>query len=296
MVRAALCRDGVEQMQADAELAVRGLGASSGWRPTALLLHGVAQALLGEADHGDESLSDAAETAESAGAIDIQIVALVERSLLAAASGREADAIALAAQARALVGEHRLEEHPFSAIAFAASARHALRRGDPARARAELASAHAHRPELTHALPWYSVQTSLELARLDLSLLDAPGAQAWVAGASEVLDRRPRLGVLGAQAEALRDEAARLADASDDRATILTAAELRLLPLLTTHLSFREIAERLHVTRNTVKTQAISVYRKLDASSRSEAIARAVELGLVDTTAESRSAEFILSG
>ncbi len=102
--------------------------------------------------------------------------------------------------------------------------------------------------------------------------------------------------MLGAQAEALRDEAARLADASGDRATILTTAELRLLPLLTTHLSFREIAERLHVTRNTVKTQAISVYRKLDASSRSEAIARAVELGLVDTTAESRSVEFILSG
>ncbi len=37
----------------------------------------------------------------------------------------------------------------------------------------------------------------------------------------------------------------------------LTAAELRLLPLLTTHLSFREIAERLFVSRNTVKTQAI---------------------------------------
>ncbi len=108
-----------------------GWASSSAWRPTALLLHGVAQALLGEADHGDESLSDAAETAESAGAIDIQIVALVERSLLAAASGREADATALAAQARALVGEHRLEEHPFSAIAFAASARDALRARRP---------------------------------------------------------------------------------------------------------------------------------------------------------------------
>jgi len=65
------------------------------------------------------------------------------------------------------------------------------------------------------------------------------------------------------------------------------AAELRLLPLLTTHLSFREIAERLYVSRNTVKSQAISVYRKLDASSRSEAIERAVALGLVDAPASS---------
>ena len=62
----------------------------------------------------------------------------------------------------------------------------------------------------------------------------------------------------------------------------LTRAELRLLPLLSTHLSFREIGERLFVSRNTIKTQAISVYRKLGVSSRSDAIARAAELGLVD--------------
>ena len=64
-------------------------------------------------------------------------------------------------------------------------------------------------------------------------------------------------------------------------ASTLTAAELRLLPLLTTHLSFREIAERLFVSRNTVKTQAISVYRKLDASTREDAVARARELKLI---------------
>jgi LuxR family maltose regulon positive regulatory protein len=61
----------------------------------------------------------------------------------------------------------------------------------------------------------------------------------------------------------------------------LTTAELRLLPLLATHLSFREIGNRLFVSRNTVKTQAISVYRKLGVSSRSEAIERATEIGLL---------------
>jgi LuxR family maltose regulon positive regulatory protein len=53
------------------------------------------------------------------------------------------------------------------------------------------------------------------------------------------------------------------------------------LPLLVTHLSFREIAEQLYVSRNTVKTQAISVYRKLGVSSRADAIGRASTLGLV---------------
>ena len=63
---------------------------------------------------------------------------------------------------------------------------------------------------------------------------------------------------------------------SNGVASSLTGAELRLLPLLATHLSFREIGERLFVSRNTIKTQAISVYRKLGVSTRSAAIARAV--------------------
>jgi ATP/maltotriose-dependent transcriptional regulator MalT len=45
-----------------------------------------------------------------------------------------------------------------------------------------------------------------------------------------------------------------------------------------------------------VKTQAISVYRKLDASSRSEAIDRAIELGLVDAPLASRAVDFTRSG
>ena len=64
-------------------------------------------------------------------------------------------------------------------------------------------------------------------------------------------------------------------------ASSLTGAELRLLPLLPTHLTFREMGDRLHVSRHTVKTQAMSVYRKLGVSSRGEAIERAHEVGLL---------------
>src|SRR5438552_14456514 len=90
----------------------------------------------------------------------------------------------------------------------------------------------------------------------------------------------------------LADEARSLAQEVDAMPTLgaaagsgLTAAELRLLPLLATHLSFREIGERLFVSRNTIKTQAISVYRKLGVSNRSAAIERAAEIGLVDPAA-----------
>ena len=104
------------------------------------------------------------------------------------------------------------------------------------------------------------------------------------------------LGTLVADAKAVRARLSTVADESSGWVSTLTAAELRLLPLLTTHLSFREIAERLFVSRNTVKTQAISVYRKLDASSRSEAIERATALGLVDAPFASPSGDIIRSG
>ena len=65
-------------------------------------------------------------------------------------------------------------------------------------------------------------------------------------------------------------------------ASALTAAELRLLPLLSTHLSFAEIAAELFVSPNTAKTHAVSIYRKLNAGTRGQAVARARELGLLE--------------
>ena len=67
----------------------------------------------------------------------------------------------------------------------------------------------------------------------------------------------------------------------------LTAAELRLVPMLATHLTFAEIGGRLSVSENTVKTQVMSVYRKLDATSRGEAVEHAVRAGLIDPAAVS---------
>jgi LuxR family maltose regulon positive regulatory protein len=65
-------------------------------------------------------------------------------------------------------------------------------------------------------------------------------------------------------------------------ATALSAAELRLRPLLSTHLSFPEIGAELSLARTTIKSQALSIYRKLGAQSRSQAVARARELGLLE--------------
>ena len=63
--------------------------------------------------------------------------------------------------------------------------------------------------------------------------------------------------------------------------TPLTPAELRLLPYLQTHLTFKQIGERLFVSRNTVSSQVGSIYRKLGVSSRSDAVQSAMSIGLL---------------
>jgi LuxR family maltose regulon positive regulatory protein len=61
----------------------------------------------------------------------------------------------------------------------------------------------------------------------------------------------------------------------------LTEREVAVLRLLASPLSLREVGSALYVSLNTVKTHARGVYRKLGASSREEAVARARELGLL---------------
>ena len=60
----------------------------------------------------------------------------------------------------------------------------------------------------------------------------------------------------------------------------LTAAELRVLKLLPTG-TYPQIAAALYISRSTVKTHLQSVYHKLGAASRAEAIERAVDLRLL---------------
>jgi LuxR family maltose regulon positive regulatory protein len=76
---------------------------------------------------------------------------------------------------------------------------------------------------------------------------------------------------------------AELAQASQSRliGEAPTVAERRVLELLPTHAPLQEIAETLFVSRNTVKSHTLSIYRKLDVSSRSDAVTKARSLGLL---------------
>jgi LuxR family maltose regulon positive regulatory protein len=266
-------------MRADAEAAVAGLAPGSPWSATALLLEGVALVLAGRADRADPILAHAAEVATHIGDLPAAAAALAPRALIAIARHDWIEAQTLVERGLEIARAGQLDDYEMSPLLHAVAARTALHRRHVPQAQDHLARAAHLRPRLTAALPHRAVQTLLELTRAHLALTDVAGAKRLLREARIILHQRPRLGILPAQATQLQSKLDTLRETTTSVAT-LTTAELRLLPLLSTHLTFREIGERLYLSQHTVKSQALSVYRKLGVSSRSQAIHRVQQAGL----------------
>jgi LuxR family transcriptional regulator, maltose regulon positive regulatory protein len=280
LLRAVLCQHGVKQMRADADEAAHRLAAETVPEPAAVM-QGVARVLSGDLESGDASLEDAASVAEATGAPDVAAVALCERSLVAMARGEWDSAQVLAGRARTVLRQAGTEECYATPLVCAVHARTALHRGDSSTARQELVSAQHLRPLLTYALPHFAVQARIELASVHLTLSDPAGARALIREVDELLRCRPDLGNLVGEAEAFRARLSEEHDPSVPGISALTAAELRVLPMLASHLSFPQIAAEMFLSPHTVKSEAISIYRKLRVSSRAQAVTRSRELGLL---------------
>ena len=278
-LRAILCRDGVDEMRRDAQIAWEGLSPASPYRATMLHTEGISYLVQGDHERADPILVHAFDVATGANALPLAALILAERCIVAAQRDRWTEVTTLAQRAVALVEAGRFEDYWTSALVYAWAARDALHRKDIPMARYYVGRAARLRPLLSYALPVVSVQALLEIARSYMALGDSGGAGAVLRQVHDILQQRPDLGVIPSEAEELQSRLAKI-KAVAVSASSLTAAELRLLPLLPTHLSFREMGERLHVSTNTVKTQAYSVYRKLGVSSRSGAVTRMHELGL----------------
>jgi LuxR family maltose regulon positive regulatory protein len=124
-----------------------------------------------------------------------------------------------------------IEDSYATPLVSAVQARAALHRGDVPAARRELISALRLRPLMTYAQPHWAVQTRIELIRIHLALDDLAGARTLMVEIDEILKRRPDLGTLIGEADALQARLAKERSAAIPRASALTAAELRLLPL-----------------------------------------------------------------
>ena len=152
-------------------------------------------------------------------------------------------------------------------------------RGDHAQARADADQAATSLALLRRTAPWLGLQTRVALAWARAELGDGGQARALLGEVRELCGERPFPLVADWSERTL----ALIEDLGGDAGgPALTTAELRTLQYLPTHLSLREIGERLHVSRNTVKTHTVAIYRKLEVASRSEAVERGRELGLLD--------------
>ena len=282
VMRANLCRHGIEQMLTDADEAVRRCAEAGIVAPVTTLLQGIARILSGDLDGGDALLEDTLSARQQITAPDILAHSLCERSLVAMAHNQWGQAESFAGQARAGLRRAGIEDIYLTPLVCAVQARVALHRGDVPAVRRELVTAQRLRHLLTYAVPHLAVQARIELTRVHLALADLAGARTLMGEIDEVLKRRPGLGTLVSEAGTLRARLAKERGASLPGASTLTAAELRLLPLLSTHLSFPEIAAELFLSPHTIKSEMKSIYRKLGASTRHQAVTRARELGLLE--------------
>jgi len=283
-LRGVMCRRGTEQMRRDVEDAVliRRVGSAADQEyPVRLFLSGVAHLLLGDVETAEARFTDATELTDQIMRTPFYSAVLAYQGLMRLARRDWDGAEERAEQALAAVRRGRTEAHITSALLFALAARIAVHRRDLPLARTHLRNAERLRPLLSHAMPWYTVETLLQMAEVAVVLGDPGAARTFLRDAEAVLRRRPDLGSLGKRTDELRGRIGSL-DAPGGAASTLTSAELRVLPLLLTHLTLGGIADRLFLSRHTVKSQVWSTYRKLGAHTRSEAVGRARELGLLD--------------
>ena len=273
-------RAGAGQMRAEISRAYDVEPIQSSWRPLLCLLRGVSEQLTGDGAAARRRLREGVDLGAGPAPLLAALCLAVETMI--ALEVKEWDtATELADEARTMLDERELATQPLSALVFAACAAAGAHAGRADEAKRDLRAGTELLTELGDFIPWYGAEARILLAHSSLWLADIVGARTLLAEASRLARRVPDAVIFQRwfdEAWAYMDT---LAEASLSGPSSLTIAELRILRFLPSHRSFREIALQLGVSANTVKTQAHAVYRKLGAASRSEAVARATEAGLL---------------
>lgn len=254
----------------------------SPWRAVCDLLWGIAAYLGGDTSSACRRLQEGVDAAGRR-LPAITALCLAQLATLAIEGDDWETADELAETSARIARAPGLEGMALSALVFAVSAATRARRGRVDEAKLDLRHAADLLAEFGDSIPWYGAETRLLMARAAVGLADTVRARTLLAEASRLARRTPGATVFQDALDRTWAQIDTLAETALSGPSSLTIAELRILRFLPSHRSFREIAERLDVSVNTVKTQAHAIYRKLDAASRSEAVARASEAGLLGT-------------
>jgi LuxR family maltose regulon positive regulatory protein len=281
LLHAHLARGGLSAMARDAQQALDLQGPDDPWRAYASYLLAVGVLLQGSPESAQPMFEEAGRLA---GALEMpahRALCLAQLAAIAIEAGRWDDAERDSGTATRLVAGIGSSETPTLSIVRCVGAMVLAHEGQGDAGRQETRRAMRLVAVPHQCPPWLAVQTRYLLGRSNILIGDAPAArillseaQSHMRGTTDATWLRERLDNAWSQVESFP-----LATGVGPSA--LTTAELRVLHLLPSHLSFEEIGKRLNVSRNTVKTQAIAAYRKLGVSSRSEAVARATAVGMI---------------
>lgn len=187
----------------------------------------------------------------------------------------------LARRARAVVEEWGLGSQGSAALTYAASGLAHVRSGCPDAAREDLRELRRVLSETSDSAAWLAVGVRVTAARVGIAVGDEAAAREALAESEPFLGRLRDVPVLREEVEELRRRVQPVPEGDGACLSSITTAEARVLTELPTHHSFREIGDRLFLSRFTVKSHAHSLYRKLGVSSRSEAVERARQLRIL---------------
>jgi LuxR family maltose regulon positive regulatory protein len=280
IIEAWAARSGARRMGEVATQAYDLLPDDDPWRATCCLLRGSSALLIGETTEAERLLEDGACRGDEQAA-DAASLCLAQLAVCAAKCDDPVVASDFAASACSMVASHGLSTAPASALVYAVCAASAMREGRIDEAKVAASECQDLLAALDDSLAWLSAETRILVARVLLGLGHVAGARELLADASRLARRTPDAVVFQGWFDQAWGQFDECAESTLAGMGSLTTAELRVLRFLPTHYAFHEIAQRLHVSSNTVKTHAHAVYRKLDASSRSEAVATATRAGLL---------------
>jgi LuxR family maltose regulon positive regulatory protein len=283
VLRASLGALGVDRMLLDARAATESEPPGSPWFPAAMATLGIAHALTGAADVAVKEFDLAARLGADGRPPTAAAVALAELSLLAVDRDDWADAEDKAGQAVNLIETAGIGEHLFSILGYLAAARVAAHQGNPVAARRHAATVVRLSTTLSPAvMPWLSAQVAVTLAEIFRELGDLAAARFRAEEAGKHLAALLTEGTLRQQLHQVLGRLGREGGhVRVPSAMALSRAEMRVLQLLPTHLSLSQVGQELYITRNTVKAHVAAIYRKLQCSTRTEAVARARDLDLL---------------
>jgi LuxR family maltose regulon positive regulatory protein len=211
------------------------------------------------------------------------VVAVAHVALLHFLQGDDEQGQILAQEAADELRAMRLDGLTLLGMVHCVEAYAAARRGMKSRALAAIARAESILDTMGASVPRGIVHQRLVMAETALLLAEIGEVRRHLSLMAPLLALEPDAQLFHDWAARLEDHVSESIARADSLAAFgITTAELRVLQQLATHRSFDEIGRHLYVSRNTVKTHAISIYRRLGVSGRSAAVEKAIEAGLIE--------------